>query len=391
MRRILYIESSETNGGGSLESLTLLITSLTRYEGIPVYVNSLEAEVTLCARGYDTRRIYDAVYSRHDTSIQRWLLRLLTYTAKYAPRMHRHIYYMCHRSAIRSITDLCRQEQVDAIHLNNRIGRDLFGVYAAQRAGIPCISHLRGGVTGDTPQATLEFANQYVCRYIAVSEHIKDIWVQRGIEEAKATVIHNGISELAVEPLDVREQYNLPSDSVIVCSLGRLVTWKNQEWIIRSFAHMPQTDRPTYLLLVGGGPERNRLEQLCTELGVADQVIFTGHTPQALSYLRASDVFILGSYGEPCARSILEAMYLQKPIVAARSGGNPELLTHNESGLLVDVDDVSEMQQALHHLITSPELRERLSQNALERVQTHFTVETNTQQVERVYDQCIAE
>ncbi|MFQ5695850.1 MAG: glycosyltransferase, partial [Terriglobia bacterium] len=128
-------------------------------------------------------------------------------------------------------------------------------------------------------------------------------------------------------------------------------------------------------VVVGEGSDRPRLEQLARELGVADVTEFTGHLPPgelALRYASCS-VFVLPSTGEGFGIVFLEAMAHAKPVVAARSGGTPEVVVDGETGLLVEPGDGRALQAALTRLFADTDLRRQMGGTGRRRLEENFT------------------
>src|SRR5688572_29023724 len=98
----------------------------------------------------------------------------------------------------------------------------------------------------------------------------------------------------------------------------------------------------------------------------------------AEEYQRAA--FVLNfSESESFSMTVLEAMYYGRPVVATRSGGPSEIIDQNESGILVDLKDVTAMANAIEYLIDNPEKRERMAHQAYERVRRKFSFENTVQ------------
>lgn len=130
------------------------------------------------------------------------------------------------------------------------------------------------------------------------------------------------------------------------------------------------------LLIVGTGPDAERLETLAKTLGVEDSVIFSGNVERAvaLRYLKASDVFVLNTRYEGFSHLLLESSAVGTPIVTTKVGGNPELIEDNVNGYLVKPDDEKTIAHRVEKLLVSPEARARIAGNAKKRVE-RFSIE----------------
>jgi len=127
--------------------------------------------------------------------------------------------------------------------------------------------------------------------------------------------------------------------------------------VIRIFYKIQQ-QIPAKLMMVGDGPEKEKAERLCHELGIQDKVIFFGNSNEIDRILSYSDLFLLPSETESFGLAALEAMALSVPVISSNSGGLPEVNFDGISGYLSDVGDIEEMaQNALKILIDSQTLR----------------------------------
>jgi glycosyltransferase involved in cell wall biosynthesis len=128
------------------------------------------------------------------------------------------------------------------------------------------------------------------------------------------------------------------------------------------------------------------LKVLAHDLGVLDDVIFTGYRADVPALLAACDVFALPSFEEPFGLVFLEAMAMKKPVVALDTGGTPEVVEHGKSGLLSPARDVPALAANLLRLIRDQALRERMGEYGRRQVETRFTPERMARDIEKVYE-----
>jgi glycosyltransferase involved in cell wall biosynthesis len=137
--------------------------------------------------------------------------------------------------------------------------------------------------------------------------------------------------------------------------------------------------------MVGDGPDRERLEQVAHDLGIARATYFVGYQSDVAGYYRLFDAFVLPSVNEGTPVSAIEALASGTPVVATRVGGVPDVVTDGVDGYLVEPRDVEAAAERLAELARDPELRERLGgagrANALER----YSVERLVDDVDRLY------
>ena len=211
----------------------------------------------------------------------------------------------------------------------------------------------QNGNYGLTIEALKKLTTFAACRaekIIVPSRYLSD-WVRRwGIPQDKIVVIYN-----SVQPLDLVDPAPVPlTSSLTLVTACRLVSWKRVDLIIRAIG---QTDE-VGLLICGDGPEKNKLEQLARDLELTDRIYFAGQQTRkdTLALMAGCDIFILNSTYEGLSHVILEAMSLGLPVIATSVGGNPELVKHGETGLLIKSGDSEALRSAILQLIRSPEL-----------------------------------
>ena len=184
------------------------------------------------------------------------------------------------------------------------------------------------------------------------------------------------IARFAPDPLLRERRY------LTVGSVKALASKYGMDLLIRAFAGMQRDERiralaqPRRLLIVGGGPERARLEALAAELGIADDTVFVGAVPhdEVPAWLGRLDVYAAPSRldSESFGVAVIEASACGLPVVVSDVGGLPEVVLDGETGLVVPREDVASLQSALARLVLDGALRERLGAQGREHVFRHY-------------------
>jgi glycosyltransferase involved in cell wall biosynthesis len=188
---------------------------------------------------------------------------------------------------------------------------------------------------------------------------------------------------------DVSAAVSLPLQDgwLQVGSIGRLDPMKGHDVLLRAIARVERTR----LVILGEGAFRPQLEQLAAELGIQDRVKFAGWVEQPRPYLSTFDVIAQPSRSEGFPLTVVEAMLASRPIVATRVGSVAEAIAHEETGLLIEKDDVDGLAAALQRLRDDPGLRERLGERARAIASTQFTVTPMTAQYEALWHKLLAQ
>lgn len=209
----------------------------------------------------------------------------------------------------------------------------------------------------------LSKALQRVRRVFCVSESLKNLAKDLGIEEHKIRVIPNGVDTEKFTPLSrskAREVLGLPLDIPVLVTVGALVERKGFHRVIELFPRLRQQFPGLRYLVVGGsspeGDWSQKLQQQVNCLGIQGNVHFLGQvSPEDLKVpLSAADVFVLSTRNEGWANVLLEAMACGLPIITTDVGGNAEVVCDTEYGEVVPFDDAAALESALVGALRKP-------------------------------------
>jgi len=194
---------------------------------------------------------------------------------------------------------------------------------------------------------------------IVPSEHVGRLARSWGV---LPKVIHNAIDRDLF-----RRERQLDSEHPTLITVARLAPVKGVDVVIRAFGDLRITHPMAKLIIVGEGPARAELEQVCCELHLAEVVQFTGALliERIADLLSTAHVFALGSRTEGMPHAALEAMAAGTPVVATHVGGTPEVVADGVNGLLVPPDDPQAMAAAIYQILNDPSLAAKLSQSGL--------------------------
>jgi glycosyltransferase involved in cell wall biosynthesis len=220
---------------------------------------------------------------------------------------------------------------------------------------------------------------------VTTNEPFGEQLVERGVDAARITVLHNGVRQVtAAEPAvhALRQALGLRRSQPVVLAIGRLSREKGQCHLIRAAALWRGGAR---LVIVGDGPDRASLEGLARDLGLGDTVIFAGLTQHVAPFYALADVFVLPSLSEGSPNVLLEAMASGLPVVATRVGGVPEIAADGTTALLGPAKDPAFIARAVDRLLADRDLASRLGAAARRTVLSRHTPERRAATLSRLY------
>jgi len=303
---------------------------------------------------------------------------------------------------------ITREQNIDIIHaLMDYSTNTAFGALVSKIDGIPFVYTVQGMGTRTNKfvvDALAEIYDRSIERIISKAAK-KIILLSKGLlPRAKKLGVKNG--NIAIVPSGVdydhfdperpdvrkkaailRQKLGVGDNWIVVGFVGRLVAAKGLSYLISALRHVERKNANIVLLLVGDGSQKTYLESIAKELAV--KTIFAGWQNDTVSYYALMDIFVLPSFFEGLPNVVLEAMAMQKPVIATNVGGNPDLITPGENGFLVPAGDYKDMCHALNTLIGDRDLRTRMGMANRRKVKNFFSWGTVVQQVETIYNQIV--
>jgi glycosyltransferase involved in cell wall biosynthesis len=228
--------------------------------------------------------------------------------------------------------------------------------------------------------------------FVCASEAIRQLLVKDGMENARTVTVHEGIDLDHVDaapPVDVHAEFWLPHQAPVVGNIAALVPHKGQRDLVDAAAIAVREVPDARFLILGQGELRDVLERQIRHLHLEKHVLLTGFRPDALSLLKAFDVFVMSSVQEGLGTSLLDAMACSKPVVATTVGGIPEVVVDGETGMLVDPRNPRQMASAIVRLLRSAAARRAMGEAGRARVQARFTVERMVAETMDVYQRVV--
>ena len=260
------------------------------------------------------------------------------------------------------IVDMVKVHQIDVLHVHYAIPHAYAGYMAKKmlhEEGIelPIVTTLHGTditLVGSHPfyKTAVTFSINKSDAVTSVSQSLKEDTQRLFNTKKDIIVIPNFIDLDKYTPTTKNCQRDLLAmpDERVITHISNFRSVKRIPDVIHIF-HAIQKEIPSKLMMIGEGPEREKAEQLCTELNIENKVVFLGNSNEVNKILCFSDLFLLPSETESFGLSALEAMASGVPVVSSNSGGLPEVNINGLSGFLSPVGDIKSMSQNAIHIL----------------------------------------
>jgi len=225
---------------------------------------------------------------------------------------------------------------------------------------------------------------------IAVSEFIYN---QIPLPDTKKKLVYNGVDTNYWFPDKlIIKQYELEKRPIIIAQIGQITKWKNQTDFIKAASIILKSYEDAQFFIVGEDSSnrekkyRKELEDLINELKISSSVFFLGHKDDVKEFISQIDILVHPAINEPFGRVLIEAMAMEKPIVAYSCGGPKEIVIENKTGYLVEPHDVQTLAEKTIYLIKNDNLRIQFGKEGRKRVIERFNLERYLKEMEEIFE-----
>ncbi len=236
-------------------------------------------------------------------------------------------------------------------------------------------------------------------RLVVNCNYVKAKFEEGGfVTPERISLIYSGINlqeyNLPDNSKNFRKEFNLSSDHELVGMVAFIIPRKGHRYFIEAAAKViaARGDKVIFVV-VGDGDDslKCELKHKVAELGLENQIIFTGLRQDVPYILDAMDVFVMPSTDEALAMAITEALSMKKPVVSTTVGGIPDIIKHKKTGLLVPPANSEELARAILTLLADRRLAQTLALNGRKLVENGFSVESMVNKTERLYFELLEE
>lgn len=290
---------------------------------------------------------------------------------------------------------LIRQLNPSLVHAHELISPSTTAVAAKMIFGKPILATLHGsGASSEigrlklrpSGRLRLQILYRAIDAFIVISKKIDQELASEGVPVQKRIAIPNGVDVNRFVPVptegqrEIRSRLGLPVETKIITYVGRLAEEKGIETLANAWQSTHNALTNARLLILGSGPLGGKF----IEHAGAD-VLLLGEQNDVVSYLQASDLFVLPSLAEGLSVALLEALACGLPIIATAVGGTPEIITHGSNGWLIQPNSPAELRDAFLTVLNDPGLMKKLGENGHRHVVQNYSLEKVAEQLASFY------
>jgi len=293
--------------------------------------------------------------------------------------------------AVRQIEEYIQEDEVDLVHTHG-YKADLYGYLAAWRCHKAVVATCHNWVGGTAALGIYNQLDRMVLKKFNALAAVSDTVAQRlrafGVSAEKIKTIANGIDVKVFERAEPQPLLRAEG-STVVGVVARLDLQKGFEYLLRATRELCQMFPGLKMVIVGEGPDRDAIEEMIEQYGLRSNVILAGQQSNMPGVYAAMDIFVLPSLNEGLPMTILEAMAASKPVIATRVGAIPSVIKDGENGLLVAPKDSEGLRNAIASLLSDPERRRRLGDQAHTWVSQNYTSEAMALKYRDMYEEVL--
>ena len=325
--------------------------------------------------------------------------------------LKRYVYLLAPFMVLSGIFHLCRlhrKHHFDVIHTFWLLPNGFIGAVVSQLCQVPLMVALRGSdifISKQNPvfRAIARWTLKHAAMVTSVTPAFFPDLEDFGVLKGKRRLIPNG-SHPNLFPVPpsarlsaLRQHLSIPENNLIVFALGRIVLKKGFDILIQALSSVREKVPNVTLVIGGDGTDLERLKTLAEEFSVSESIRFPGTVSRTdvPAYFHLCDIFTLPAIFDPkgnvdgCPNVILEAMACGKPVVASGISGIPVVVKDNETGILVEEKNVTQLVQALVALLTDKPKRKQFGRAGQQRILNELTWDKVIEQIKDVYQHSV--
>jgi len=300
------------------------------------------------------------------------------------------------RQVLNQILRIIDEMDIDIVHTHD-FRSNLFGLVCAKMRHKPVVSTVHGWIANDFKGKIYTMIDKILLRFfdriITVSARTKRLVRRAWLPDNKITVITNAlrVENYLPDPGDkgYRDEIGVDEDTILIGNIGRLSAEKGQLDFLQAGKEILQDFDKIRLILIGIGPDQEKLESFVSENDMTASVVFAGFRDDMVTLYNSLDLVVQSSYTEGMPNVILESLLMEVPVIATNVGGTGEIIKNGENGVLLKPELPGELAIQIRQFIDDPATYKRMAQNGRKLIIEKFSHNRRVKKLSRLYKELI--
>ena len=291
------------------------------------------------------------------------------------------------------LSQFLKVNRFDIINTHSGVDSWIGGI-ASRIAGVPVLVRTRH-LNIPLKRSLLNFIHYLPDMYITCGENMRETLIKQCHFPSEKVIsiptgVHAEFFHVKRNP-EAKLRYGLDKDVIVITNVGIFRKVKGHEVMLKSVAKVINQLPKAKFLLVGDGPDKKDLEEMANEMGIGKHVLFPGFIDNIPEIYSFTDIAILSSWSEGLPQSLLQAMAAGVPVIATNVGGVPEVVVHEESGILIEAGDHAALAEGIIRIINHPDLAVRMAGRAKEIILQGHSMNSMLDSIESLYQRLLRE
>ncbi|MDD3044117.1 MAG: glycosyltransferase [Candidatus Delongbacteria bacterium] len=292
-----------------------------------------------------------------------------------------------------NISVYCRKHKINILHLHSAHALTIgllvkFFFHKIRIIGVRRVDfHLKNNFFSN-----FKYKNRFLDKIVTVSDGVKRVLLEDGVDENKIITIYDGVDinkfrKLKIDP-KLKETLGIEGNVFLIGTVAALTGHKDYPNLLNAAKIVTDKINNVIFCAYGNGQKEEEIKELASKLKLGNKFIFAGFRKDVGQFLKICDIFVLASKLEGLGSSILDAMSVGLPVVGTNTGGIPEIIKHNENGLLVEKENHEKLAEAIISLINDENKRKLIGINSFEYVK-EFDIDKYVEKNIKLYEKLL--
>lgn len=293
---------------------------------------------------------------------------------------------------IARLIKIIRTESPDVVHIHSRRGADVFGGIAARLSGVPCVLSRR--VDNPEPRWLAPLKYRLYQRVVVISEAIGRVLVECGVDPSLITTVRSAVDaknyDLPVDRQWFQREFSLPANEVTLGVVAQLIPRKGHRYLLQILPDLLLAYPNLHVLIFGQGPLQGELAAEVSRGEFDGRVQMAGFRDDLRRVMPNLYAVVHPAEKEGLGVALLQASACGVPVIAAKAGGIPEIVLHDQNGLTLEIGDVSRLHQHIDILVSDAALRDRLGEQGRLLANSAFSIDAMVEGNLAVYESLLS-